>query len=296
MPRDLREMIMRQIDRPDRRRARSCSKSRARRGRTFSALLVAGALDRDVLEVEQICEELARTGRVVASAGVTEWPNGGGLWLLRLPTRALPGSPLSATCAGAPGRYASARGRKSRTRVWRPGARGGLRARASFRARARFPEGRALPGPGRRKLGAAVQHAGSRKLPDPGSRTCDSPAGGGASGDAPEASSSEGLGVARRGRFCPLARRSYVQWLPTRSRPDIFEMKSMGSSISADFAFTSIDGNACRSRSRHSAKSRAIDDRCIQGAGAGQRRQSESHAARLAEGRCRLLPPGGDAD
>jgi DNA-binding winged helix-turn-helix (wHTH) protein/tetratricopeptide (TPR) repeat protein len=75
MPRDLREMITRQIDdlSVD---ERGLLEVASAAGAEFSALLVAGALDRDVLEVEQICEQLARTGRVVASAGVTEWPNG----------------------------------------------------------------------------------------------------------------------------------------------------------------------------------------------------------------------------
>jgi DNA-binding winged helix-turn-helix (wHTH) protein/tetratricopeptide (TPR) repeat protein len=75
MPSDLREMITRQIDHlttDDRRLLETASVA----GVEFSALLVAGALDRDVLEVEQACEELARTGSVVASAGMTEWPNG----------------------------------------------------------------------------------------------------------------------------------------------------------------------------------------------------------------------------
>ncbi|MCI4680784.1 AAA family ATPase [Rhodoblastus acidophilus] len=74
IPRDLREMITRQIDRltAD---ERGLLEVASAAGVTFSALLLAGALDRDVLEVEQICEELARSGRLVASAGVSEWPN-----------------------------------------------------------------------------------------------------------------------------------------------------------------------------------------------------------------------------
>jgi DNA-binding winged helix-turn-helix (wHTH) protein/tetratricopeptide (TPR) repeat protein len=75
MPRDLREMITRQIDHltAD---ERGLLEIASAVGAEFSALLVAGALDRNVLEVEQPCEELARAGRVVASAGMTEWPNG----------------------------------------------------------------------------------------------------------------------------------------------------------------------------------------------------------------------------
>jgi DNA-binding winged helix-turn-helix (wHTH) protein/tetratricopeptide (TPR) repeat protein len=75
MPRDLREMITRQIDHltAD---ERGLLEVASAAGAEFSALLVAGAMDRNVLEVEQLCEELARTGRVVASAGMAEWPNG----------------------------------------------------------------------------------------------------------------------------------------------------------------------------------------------------------------------------
>jgi DNA-binding winged helix-turn-helix (wHTH) protein/tetratricopeptide (TPR) repeat protein len=74
MPRDLREMIMRQIDHLTA-EERGLLEVASAAGADFSALLVAGAMDRNILEVEQLCEELARTGRVVASAGMTEWPN-----------------------------------------------------------------------------------------------------------------------------------------------------------------------------------------------------------------------------
>ena len=74
MPRDLREMIMRQVDQLTA-EERGLLEVAGTAGAEFSALLVAGAMDRHVLDVEQLCEELARTGRVVASAGVTEWPN-----------------------------------------------------------------------------------------------------------------------------------------------------------------------------------------------------------------------------
>ena len=75
MPRDLREMITRHIDRltvDD----RSLLEVASAAGAEFSALLMAGAMDRSVLDVEQACEELARTRRVLVSAGITEWPNG----------------------------------------------------------------------------------------------------------------------------------------------------------------------------------------------------------------------------
>lgn len=74
MPRDLREMIMRQVDQLTT-EERGLLEVAGTAGAEFSALLVAGAMDRNVLDVEQLCEELARTGRVVVSAGVTEWPN-----------------------------------------------------------------------------------------------------------------------------------------------------------------------------------------------------------------------------
>ncbi len=75
MPQDLREMITRQIDHltPEQRDLLEVASAA---GAEFSALLLAGAMDRVVLDVEQLCEELARKGRVIASAGVTEWPNG----------------------------------------------------------------------------------------------------------------------------------------------------------------------------------------------------------------------------
>ena len=74
MPRDLLEMITRQIDQLTA-EERGLLEVASVAGAEFSALLVAGATDRNVLDVEQLCEELARTGRVVVS-GVTEWPNG----------------------------------------------------------------------------------------------------------------------------------------------------------------------------------------------------------------------------
>jgi DNA-binding winged helix-turn-helix (wHTH) protein/tetratricopeptide (TPR) repeat protein len=75
MPRDLREMLTRQIDQLTA-EERGVLEVASAAGGDFSALLVAGAMDRDVLGVEQLCEELAQTGRIVAAAGVTEWPNG----------------------------------------------------------------------------------------------------------------------------------------------------------------------------------------------------------------------------
>ena len=88
-------------------------------GAEFSALLVAGAMDRNVLDVEQLCEELARTGRVVVSAGVTEWPNDAvsgsyafqhALYQEVLYQRLAPARRVA---------HASPHRRKSRVRIWR---------------------------------------------------------------------------------------------------------------------------------------------------------------------------------
>jgi tetratricopeptide (TPR) repeat protein len=75
MPRDVREMITRQIDRLDADERRLLETASAA-GAEFSALVAAGALDRNVVEVELACEELVRTGQVLAPAGAAEWPNG----------------------------------------------------------------------------------------------------------------------------------------------------------------------------------------------------------------------------
>ena len=74
LPRDLREMIMRQIDHLTA-EERGLLEIASAAGTDFSAVLVAGVMNCNILEVEQLCEELARTGRVVVSAGMTEWPN-----------------------------------------------------------------------------------------------------------------------------------------------------------------------------------------------------------------------------
>lgn len=75
LPHDLREMILRQIARlgAD---EKALLEVASAAGANFSALLVAGALNRDVVEVERIFEDLARLGRFVTSVGVEEWPNG----------------------------------------------------------------------------------------------------------------------------------------------------------------------------------------------------------------------------
>jgi tetratricopeptide (TPR) repeat protein len=68
-------MIARQLDRLDPAEERAIEAASAA-GLEFSAALVAGALDSDNLEIEQILERLARKGQVIAQAGVSEWPDG----------------------------------------------------------------------------------------------------------------------------------------------------------------------------------------------------------------------------
>jgi predicted ATPase len=75
IPRDLREMIARQIDRLNAEEQQLLEAASAA-GAEFSAAMAAGALDRDILEVERVCEGLARKGQVIAPAGVSEWPDG----------------------------------------------------------------------------------------------------------------------------------------------------------------------------------------------------------------------------
>jgi DNA-binding winged helix-turn-helix (wHTH) protein/tetratricopeptide (TPR) repeat protein len=75
MPRDLEGMITEQIDHLTA-EERNVLEIASAAGAEFSALHIAGVLDAPVLEVEQTCEDLARSGRVISVAGLTEWPNG----------------------------------------------------------------------------------------------------------------------------------------------------------------------------------------------------------------------------
>jgi DNA-binding winged helix-turn-helix (wHTH) protein len=75
MPRDLRDMITAQIDRLSTDEKQLLEAASAA-GDEFSAALVAGAMNRNTLEVEQAFEGLARKGHVLTAAGVTEWPDG----------------------------------------------------------------------------------------------------------------------------------------------------------------------------------------------------------------------------
>jgi len=76
MPRDLEGMIKQQIDHltVD---ERCLLEVASAAGAEFSALHIAGVLDRPVLDVEQMCEDLARTDRIIVGGGMTEWPSGG---------------------------------------------------------------------------------------------------------------------------------------------------------------------------------------------------------------------------
>jgi DNA-binding winged helix-turn-helix (wHTH) protein len=75
IPRDLQEMIARQIERlvPDEQRLLEAASAV---GAGFSAAAVAGGMKRDPAEVEQACEELARKSQVLSADGVAEWPDG----------------------------------------------------------------------------------------------------------------------------------------------------------------------------------------------------------------------------
>jgi DNA-binding winged helix-turn-helix (wHTH) protein/tetratricopeptide (TPR) repeat protein len=75
MPHDLQDMITRQIDRLTADEQRLLEVASAA-GAEFSASLPACVLDRDLLEVEQVCERLARSSQVIAQAGMAEWPDG----------------------------------------------------------------------------------------------------------------------------------------------------------------------------------------------------------------------------
>ena len=75
IPRDLRNMITRQIDQlaPEEQRILELASAA---GSEFAAALVAAGMEGDVLEVERIVERLARRGHLVAAAGTSEWPDG----------------------------------------------------------------------------------------------------------------------------------------------------------------------------------------------------------------------------
>ena len=75
IPRDLRVMITRQIDRlavGDQDLLEIASAA----GKEFSAAIVAGASDRDMLEVERTFDLIARNGHILSVAGAAAWPDG----------------------------------------------------------------------------------------------------------------------------------------------------------------------------------------------------------------------------
>lgn len=75
MPRDLRDMINRQIDRlsADNRQLLEVASAA---GAEFSAAVVAGAMGVDILQVERAFEALAREGHILTTAEASEWPDG----------------------------------------------------------------------------------------------------------------------------------------------------------------------------------------------------------------------------
>ncbi len=75
LPGDIREMILQKVARLST-VERALLDAASAAGPTFSALLIAGAMERDVLEVEQICENLANSVRILTVTGAAEWPDG----------------------------------------------------------------------------------------------------------------------------------------------------------------------------------------------------------------------------
>jgi DNA-binding winged helix-turn-helix (wHTH) protein/tetratricopeptide (TPR) repeat protein len=75
MPHDLREMLSRRIGRLSAEELCILEAASAA-GAEFSAGQIAGALDRDIPAVEQVCESLARKDQILIRAGMDEWPDG----------------------------------------------------------------------------------------------------------------------------------------------------------------------------------------------------------------------------
>jgi DNA-binding winged helix-turn-helix (wHTH) protein/tetratricopeptide (TPR) repeat protein len=75
MPRDLRDMIGRSLERlpAD---VQELLEAASATGTDLAAALVASATDNDALEVERKFEILARQGQILLSAGMAEWPDG----------------------------------------------------------------------------------------------------------------------------------------------------------------------------------------------------------------------------
>jgi len=75
IPDDVRQMIRHQVSRlsPEEQRLLGVASAA---GVESSAALLASALDRDVVDVEAVCESLARRGVILANTGITEWPDG----------------------------------------------------------------------------------------------------------------------------------------------------------------------------------------------------------------------------
>lgn len=75
VPDDVRQMIRHQVSRlaPEEQRLLQVASAA---GVESSAALLASALDRDVVEVEAVCEGLARRGVILANTGTAEWPDG----------------------------------------------------------------------------------------------------------------------------------------------------------------------------------------------------------------------------
>jgi DNA-binding winged helix-turn-helix (wHTH) protein len=76
LPVDVREMILRKVSVLDS-GERAVLDMASAAGPRPSALLLAGAMDADLLDVERICEGLARSAGALTATGVSAWPNGG---------------------------------------------------------------------------------------------------------------------------------------------------------------------------------------------------------------------------
>jgi DNA-binding winged helix-turn-helix (wHTH) protein/tetratricopeptide (TPR) repeat protein len=75
IPNDLHAMITYQFDRLNVADL-SLLEAASAEGIEFSAATVAGAVEFDAPDVEQVCEALVRSGRVLVGAGIDEWPDG----------------------------------------------------------------------------------------------------------------------------------------------------------------------------------------------------------------------------
>ena len=161
LPHDLRQMVRANLARlePEDRALIDCASAA---GPTFSALLLAGALGRDVLEVEDRCERLVDVVEDFCARRRRGMAGRRGLRRICVRSRDLSGGRLSAIVAGAKGEHASATGRSARSRLRRARRRAGARARPAFRDRPRLRPKRSATSRSRRQ---APPRASARARP-----------------------------------------------------------------------------------------------------------------------------------